>query len=98
MVTELILVSDLSLANIAVLSAFLGLEPILAKLPELASDLGVADFPLDELREKGKNLGEMKVVGLDKFISAGFGNKPRTGDKRKNNNAKKPVPEKKKKV
>lgn len=40
----------------------------------------------------------MKVVGLDKFISAGFGNKIRTGDKRKNytKNNKGGAPDKKK--
>jgi len=55
------------------------------------------DFPLEELTETGKKLGEMKVVGLDKFISAGFGNKPRSGDKRKNTPKKAPKePEKKK--
>lgn len=91
-------VSETSIRNITVLAGFLGLEPVLAKVTDLAIELGIEDFPLEELTTKGKNLGEMKVVGLDKFISAGFGNKIRTGDKRKNytKNNKGGAPDKKK--
>lgn len=73
-----------SIRNITVLSAYLGLEPVLEKMEEMAKKLKVKDFNLEDLKTKGEGLGELKVVGLEKFIAAGFGNKPKAGDKRKN--------------
>lgn len=73
-----------SIRNITVLAAYLGLEPVLEKMEEMAKKLKVKEFNLEELKTKGEELGELKVVGLEKFIAAGFGNKPKAGDKRKN--------------
>ena len=49
---------------------------------------------------KADAMGNLKVVGMDKFIKAGFGNAPRhnVGGKRPNTPKKTPVPEKKQKT
>lgn len=90
----------MSIKNVAVLAAYLEINPLLELLPDLATQLSVADFNLDELKNAAGELPEMSVDGLKKFVEAGFGTttKMRTGDKRKNQNAKKPQPPKKPKV
>ena len=92
--------SGLSIKNIAVLGAYLEMNPLLELLPDLASQLNVDDFNLDELKNVAAELPDMTVDGLKKFVEAGFGTttKMRTGDKRKNQNAKKAQPPKKPKV
>ena len=58
------------------------MEPLLALLPDLATQLGVGDFDIDALKTTGSNLPEMTIDGLKKFVEAGFGttNKMKTGD------------------
>jgi len=93
-------VSSMNIKNIAVLAAYLEIEPIMDLLPGLAAQLNVDDFDMTVLKSAGEALPEMTVDGLKKFVEAGFGTttKMRTGDKRKNQAAKKQQPPKKPKV
>ena len=81
----------MSIKNVAVLAAYLEINPLLELLPDLASQLSVTDFNLDDLKNAAAELPDMSVDGLKKFVEAGFGTttKMRTGDKRKNQNVKK---------
>ena len=90
----------MSIKNVAVLAAYLEINPLLELLPDLASQLSVTDFNLDDLKNAAAELPDMSVDGLKKFVEAGFGTttKMRTGDKRKNQNVKKAQPPKKPKV
>ena len=90
-------VSSMSIKNVAVLGAYLEMEQLLEQLPDMAIQLGVDDFNLEQLKTIGQGLPDMTVDGLKKFVEAGFGTttKMRTGDKRKNQPTKKKEPPKK---
>ena len=87
----------MSIKNVAVLGAYLEMEQLLEQLPDMAVQLGVDDFNLEQLKTIGQGLPDMTVDGLKKFVEAGFGTttKMRTGDKRKNQPTKKKEPPKK---
>lgn len=92
-------VNAMNLKNVGVLAHYLEIEPITSRLQDLAGQLGISDYPEDDLKSKAASLGHLKVVGLDKFIKAGFGNAPRVNHgKRPNTPKKTPVPEKKAKT
>lgn len=92
-------VNAMNLKNVGVLAHYLEIEPITSRLQDLAGQLGISDYPEDDLKAKAASLGHLRVVGMDKFIKAGFGNAPRVNHgKRPNTPKKAPVPEKKAKT
>jgi len=59
----------MSIKNVAVLAAYLKIDAILESLPAAAEQIGVADFDIEEYKKIGSSLGELKIVGLDKFVN-----------------------------
>jgi len=92
-------VNSMNLKNVAVLAHYMEIEPITSRIEELAGQLGV-EVDNEDLKSKAEAMGNLRVVGMDKFIKAGFGNAPRqnVGGKRPNTPKKTPVPEKKQKT
>jgi len=76
-------VSPMSIKNVGVLAAYLEIDAILESLPAAAERIGVADFDIEECKKIGSNLGELKIVGLDKFVNVFGGGPNKKGSKRR---------------
>ena len=65
----------MAIKNVAVLAAYLEIDPILEALPTAAENLDISDFDIEVYKKIAKGLGEMSVVGLEKFTNVFGGQK-----------------------